>query len=645
MGIRGSGLDRSSRIAVLEDGVLMAPAPYASPSAYYFPTQRRMYAMEVLKGPASIPVGPRTIGGALNMVSTPIPDQWTFYGDAFAGADATRDILVRGGGSGDHFGLLFETVQQESDGFKEIDANSYNTDTGYDIEDYLFRGRVNTDPAGLWYTGVEFKYGVTDQDSDSTYLGLTDADFESDPYRQYAATQRDNIKLRHWTRQYTWFLEPAHKPWSVDVTAYNNDFRRNWYKVQSVGGVGISSILDDPATYAQELSWIRGADSPDDAIAIRANNRRYSSEGVQARGRWDFVAGQAEVALTGGLRVHEDSEDRFQLEDGYRMAASDLLLTSEGAPGSQTNRVSTADVNAYFIAADIDVGDWRFSPGLRYEDIELVRRDYSTSDPDRSDGPTRVRSNDVTETIPGLGVTYDLTSSVKLIGGVHKGFNPPAPGSDAEAETSLNWEGGFRYQPGDWYAEAIAFYTDYDNLVGTVTASTGGSGDIGDQFEAGAAHVQGLEVLVETQLAEFGEWVVPARLAWTWTPEAEFDNSFESNFDPWGDVQAGDTIPYIPEQQGQVRLGLHNGVFGVDVNVNYQDKVRTRAGSGAIPASEATDEAVVVDLAARWDVMPRLTLMARVQNLFDEEYVVARRPAGARPGIERWALLGVVTNF
>jgi len=91
IGIRGSGLDRSSRIALLEDGVLIAPAPYSAPSAYYFPTQRRMNALEVLKGPAAIVVGPRTTGGAINLISTPIPDSFATNIDIRGGAYGTLD--------------------------------------------------------------------------------------------------------------------------------------------------------------------------------------------------------------------------------------------------------------------------------------------------------------------------------------------------------------------------------------------------------------------------------------------------------------------------------------------------------------------------------------------------------------------------
>jgi outer membrane receptor protein involved in Fe transport len=34
-----------------------------------------------------------------------------------------------------------------------------------------------------------------------------------------------------------------------------------------------------------------------------------------------------------------------------------------------------------------------------------------------------------------------------------------------------------------------------------------------------------------------------------------------------------------------------------------------------------------------------------VQNLFDEEYIASRSPNGVRPGIDRWAMVGLQASF
>jgi Fe(3+) dicitrate transport protein len=52
--------------------VLISPAPYSAPAAY-FPTVSRMQSFEILKGGSQIQYGPYTTGGAINMVSTQIP--------------------------------------------------------------------------------------------------------------------------------------------------------------------------------------------------------------------------------------------------------------------------------------------------------------------------------------------------------------------------------------------------------------------------------------------------------------------------------------------------------------------------------------------------------------------------------------------
>ena len=110
---------------------------------------------------------------------------------------------------------------------------------------------------------------------------------------------------------------------------------------------------------------------------------------------------------------------------------------------------------------------------------------------------------------------------------------------------------------------------------------------------------------------------------------------------PWGQVEVGDELPYIPQHQFRVTAGVVSERFRADVAANYVGEMRTRAGQGAIDPATAIPSHVVWDLTASWNFTSNLSTYLKLDNLFDETYVAARRPSGARPGLPRTAYLGL----
>ena len=130
------------------------------------------------------------------------------------------------------------------------------------------------------------------------------------------------------------------------------------------------------------------------------------------------------------------------------MASGKMNLTTRGNPGSQSNRISDADALSFSVQDEIQWGRWSITPGMRYENIDLTRTDYSKTDPGRAT-PTKVKTNSVKILVPGVGINMDITPALRLFGGIHEGFSPPGPGSteDTLAEESINYEFGFGLDP------------------------------------------------------------------------------------------------------------------------------------------------------------------------------------------------------
>ena len=342
--------------------------------------------------------------------------------------------------------------------------------------------------------------------------------------------------------------------------------------------------------------------------------------------------------------MHRDSEDRYQEEDSWNMLDGRMRLDQLGVPASQSNRIDEAEAFAFFVRDSIYLGRWTVSPGVRLESIDLLRSDYGKVDPGRTGEDLVRKSNGTNEVLPGVGANYAAGANWNLFGGVHRGFAPPGPGQDPEtqSEESWNYELGLRFGKGVTWAKAVAFYSDYSNLLGRDTLSSGGEGT-GDAFNGGAVEVVGLEAALDYDAgAALGwRWGVPLGLVYTYT-RGQFLTTFLTGFPDWApEVIAGDELPYLPANQLGARAGIAASRWDAFLNLAYVDAMRSSPGQGPMLESESTDANLVVDLSVSYRLKDDLAVRVQLQNLFDEVYVVARRPAGARPGRPRAVLIGL----
>lgn len=641
--LRGTSPERSAKITLMEDGVLIAPAPYSAPAAYYFPTIGRIEAVEVLKGSSQIQYGPYTTGGAINMVSKSIPTTLSGEARLTAGNYHSRSTELSVGDSRENFGFVTQYFNYNSDGFKALDGAG---NTGFDKSDYLAKFRVNTNRDARVYQQLQFKFQYSEEISNETYLGLTQADYDINPYRRYLASSADRMDTDHMQFQIDHFIRP-HQNVTIKTTAYQNNFNRNWYKLDDVdltGRVSISNVLARPEEFSAEYQALFANNTPEDVFGVKANNREYESRGIQSVANISFGE-KLYQDLEIGIRYHEDSEDRFQWKDKYGIQNGEMIRTTVAAKGSDANRITSAEALAAHVLYKVSFNGLTLTPGLRYENITLTRNDYGKNDPNRTGFELSTAENKVDVWIPGIGANYRFSPELSIFGGVHKGFAPPGTAEGSKPEESINLELGGRFNYNGLRGELVGFYNDYSNMLGSDLAASGGTGTL-DMFNAGEALVKGIELLLNFDVLRFteGDIKLPVTVSYTFT-DARFQSDFASTVGIFGEVSDGDEIPYIARNQFNVTAALENSHFNVSLSGRYTDAFRTMAGTGTIPQEFEVGSHFIVDLSAKYFYSPRVTLFTNINNLFDSTYEVARMPAGLRPGAPFMMNAGVSYAF
>jgi len=636
--IRGTAIERSGKVAIMEDGVLVAPSPYTSSAAYYFPTTGRIHSVEVLKGPSAVSQGPQTIGGAINLISTPIPELNSGKFVQELGENGMSRTHAYYGGTSGKLGALIEVHEHSSDGFDSI-AN-VGGDTGFDKSDLMIKARYESGNHSLTFKMVDL-----DETSNQSYVGLSQASFNANPRMRYGATAYDEMMNDGEQSSLTYVGDFDN--FDVVFTSWSNDYHRDWFKVSDFNNDSehgerddINELISDANNGSANAQAILDGELAVE-IEYKHNNRYYTNEGYQFVISTDIGI----HAIKLGYRDMEDSESRVQAYEYADQAADGSLSALYGyrGLGGSNNRLRESTATSYYLEDTMDFGRLNLTVGYRSEDYDQRHRRW-----DEGAGPNliAVRNTIVRDTFAendhttsSFAATYDLNDNVMLVAGFHQGMTPMF---GAEPEEADNTEIGLRFSEGTTNIEAFYFSSDYSNLAAECTLVSGASCDATESavFSGGEADVSGLEFS--------GSWIIegvgvtyPIALSYTST-DATFNNSSESDY--FGLVAAGDDLPYIPSSSMSLVAGFISD-SGLSGNLRLID-VGSSCSIAACGKFNKIDAHTILDANLKKSLNDSMDVYVIIENILDDENIISRAPSeGARSQKPRTMKVGFSYKF
>ncbi len=196
-----------------------------------------------------------------------------------------------------------------------------------------------------------------------------------------------------------------------------------------------------------------------------------------------------------GASVHDITAGyRFLRERGNDRS---YVVTRRTGVASATNRFDNAtDAHAFYIDDRIAIGQWRITPGVRMEWIDMDRRQA---------GGTATFSSRNDKALPSLNIAYLLTPQLTVFGNYTTSFGPvqniqlnsQTASNPLNPEVAKTTELGARWQDGALRAEVTVFKMRFDNQILQVPGITPPT------FQnIGATDHKGVESALEYRFAE-----------------------------------------------------------------------------------------------------------------------------------------------
>jgi Outer membrane receptor for Fe3+-dicitrate len=606
IGLRGLNPIRSEFTQILQDGVPTQPSIYSDPAAYHGVPVERIAGVEVIKGGASIPYGPNTVGGVVNYISrAPSPEPLAAVVDTRYDSNNDFSGNMRLSGTRGDTSYSADYLHKEGSGFGE------NRDLDVDDAEFVLAHHFNDDHSARVHLGYY-------DEASQTPGGLLPGQFEDDNKQSnkpndyfYGTRYEADIRTDHRLTQNQ----------SLETLFYTYSYERNWYLQDYV---------------SNDTSNLALANSNGQFL------RKFHVYGFEPKYHLDFDIGDWQNnRLTFGARVYYDEVDKRAKSGNYATARE-----NDSTLNSFDNNSTTA--YAGFVQAELKPTQrLTVVPGLRYEHIEQTNQDVLAD--------TAEQSSTYDILLPGLGLKYALSDNSLAYANATRAFRPPASGAtfdptivtgtfDLDSSTAWTYEAGVRLEPTRWLSTDLGgFYTQFDDQL-IITAGTAANYDTEQYGFEGSADI-GLLDLGETLTGQRllqPRHDVDLRLGATLVDSTFVNGAFEGNDTPYApDTALTFGTRYSYDERFDV---LFQGRY---LSGQFTDSANT-VESNAIGTVGRIDSYTVYDLKTRWQASDDLSFNAGITNLFDESYGTQRR-GGSQKGLfagpRRTAFVSLTAGF
>lgn len=609
IGYRGLGEPhRFQFMQVLKDGIPIHADPFGYPEAYYTPPLDVVDRMEFIRGGGGLMYGPQP-GGVFNYVTyMPRRDKaFGFRSQNIYGTDNLFSSYTAVDGTYGDWGYYGYYNHRSSEGFR-----NWNSDYRLDGGNVKLVHTISDD------TRLIFSVDLYEEEHGEPG-GLTAAAFASTP--EMTTKLHDRFRLK----RYAASAELQHKiqeDTELSVRAWGGYYQR-WSKRQNLApGQAAFGAVPGAATNNIE-------------------NQQFYTFGVEPRIRHDWEAWGNKHTLSAGMHFYYCQSPRVD-QRGF------LADAESGNVFLDSDRETL--YGSMFAENKFTFGKFSITPGFR---LEMIKQDVQTRNFAPASGlfVNEVRKSEMDiQPLFGLGIAYDLGNESSIYANVSQSYRaavfqesivaqPGAIATDADPGLTWSYEIGTRGRPVKWLTyDTSVFLIDMDNRFGTVTTA-----GVTRLTSVGRSINYGWDGTLDIDLIGLAD-----RL----TGRGEVQRSSSLNFyvnasileaELYGGSNDGGSPQYAPDYM--IRTGL---IY------KHGDRVKVGFLGTLVADHNAQDNSnptfdipsyMTWDLTAEVKVHENFSVMAGLNNVFDESYYARVRPDGIDPAYGRNFYLGGEVRF